>query len=554
MNKNLLIIGMLLVLVVFAVSAATPMHTPSSFSGQPGEVMDGNINITNDSGEDLYNISFGISSDLSGLLSQTVDGPTTLLDGISANTDYSFTIPTDATAGNYKITIITQAETLNGSVYAGFDDLEIALTVEESETKEISVTESTTIEVHPGESSNETITVTNTGNVDLTDITIAYDMADFEDHGNNQMTVVFSEDTFDLEAGNSIDIIVTANAHEYQYFYPERDSDYDGTITVSNSEVSTSLNLEVEMKMIAFTKVTIENLDDLEELSPGEEFDVEIEFDDAKFDTEDIDVEMTIYDFDEGDNLDEDSEKFDIDDNNDYDLDFNLEVPLDVNDAKYNVLLDIDGNSDDDDYNNFRYYVYYEDAIDIEKDESYDAGFNFVRFEPETPLCGGSVTITTEVINTGRNKLNEMYLKLKIDDLEISERSESFDLKETEGKRDEKVEFFVNLPENMEAKEYDLEIMAYDEDNDIVGSEVIRFTPTGTCTQSEDAEETDSTEDSSNEESDEETTGTVFLPTGWSVGNFFDDETAKTTFWVIGDLTLIVIIIYFLSLFFKKRK
>ncbi|MBT7237604.1 hypothetical protein HN865_01990 [Candidatus Woesearchaeota archaeon] len=546
MNRKLSIIGMLLILIFSA--GATIGLTETEYDAIPGETIDGQFDFTNDLGRDLTNITFRMTLD--GIDEQYVTfNPANGFDEIIIDEikDINF---------NLEIPQTTSAGMHNGEWFVyenGYEILgqEESFTVNVSEKYALSAGDTRNVDLIPGESTTFTVIVTNDGNMPLNDLVISQISTNFLDHGNNQVEISFSATEFNIPVGAQEEIIVTVTTQSSQYLYPDNDHDYEGLITIGNTETSTNFNLQIDMAMEAFNHITIENLEDLEELAPGEEFDIEIEFDDAKFDIEDVEVELTIYDFDEGDNFDTDSERFDVDENDDYDLEFNLEVPLDVDDAKYDVLLDINGDSDDDDYNNFRYYIYYENAIDVEKDEKYDVGFNFANLEPETPMCGGSFTLKTEVINTGRDKINDMYLKLKINELDISKTSEEFDLKETENKRDEKVEFFVNLPTGMEDREYTIEIIAYDDDNDIIGSEIVTFTPYGSCAQVEDEQEE---LDISNDPDEESTEGTVFLPTGWSVGDFLGSENAKTSFWVIGDLALVVIIIYFVSLFFKKKK
>lgn len=545
MNKKLSIIGMLLILIFSA--GATIGLTETEYDVIPGETISGQFNFTNNLERNLTNVTFELTLD--NIDEIIVFDPTNGFDNININEtediSFSLEIPQATSSGVHGGT---------WSVYENgyeIDGQTESFTVNVSEKYALGAEGTKEVDLMPGESTTFTFIVTNNGNMNLDNLSISQISTDFLDHGDNQIEINFSETELDLPVGEQKEITVTVTTKTGQYFYPENSNDYEGLITIGNEEASTNFNLGVDMMMEAFNHITIENLEDFEELVPGEEFDIEIEFDDATFDTEDLEVELTIYDLDAGDNYDEDSEKFDVDENEDYDLEFNLEVPLDVNDEKYDVLLDIDGDSDNDDYTDFRYYVYYENAIDVEKDEKYDVGFNFVNLEPETLMCGGSFTLTTEVINTGENRLNDMYLKLKINELDILEISEEFDLKETENRRDEKVEFFVNLPTGMEDKEYNIEIIAYDDDNDIIGSEIVFFTPTGNCVQVEDEQEDSETSEESSEESTE---GTVFLPTGWAVGDFLGSENAKTSFWVIGDLALVVIIIYFISLFFKRKK
>ena len=549
MNKKLSIIGMLLILVFSAGAAIIPGTMDTTLN--PGEEFNGAFTINNTHGTNLTNITFELNVFNGVIVEAFTPSLIEQLNNseISDEITFKFTVPAGTEQNNYTGTYSYSADQLNSTQFESFN-----FTVNEVKDIAIDFNQANLNDLLPGESRNTTLVITNTGNVDLTNISISHDLTDFMDAGDNQIDINFSEENgFDLLVNSQAkEIIVTVTTHTNQYFYPEETNDYSGPITIASAEYTESFNLNVDLEMMAFKNIEITNLGDFEDLIPGEEFDIEIEFDYAKFDIDDIEVEMVISDFDAGDDLEMDSDEFNMDHKEDYELEFSLGVPLDVNDDRYGILLNINGDSDSDDEldEDFEYNVYYGRAIDVKKDENYDAGFNFVRLEPELPMCGGSFTLTAEVINTGEKRLNDMYIKLKINELDILEISEEFDLKITENNRDEKVEFFINLPTGMEAKEYDIEIIAYDEDNDIIGSEIVTFTPYGNCVQVE-AEEEESSEEPSSADSPE---GTLFMPTGWSVGNFLGNDTAKTSFWVIGDLALIVIITYFLFLFFKKRK
>ena len=70
--------------------------------------------------------------------------------------------------------------------------------------------------------------------------------------------------------------------------------------------------------------------------------------------------------------------------------------------------------------------------------------------------------------------------------------------------------------------------------------------------QPEDEEETDTPDtESGNDEEDQVTGGsTTFLPTS----TLFGGRSATTAFWIIADIALVILAIYFLILIFKRRR
>ncbi len=549
MNKNLPIIGMLLVLVIFAVSAAEITSVPSTINGKTDEAMTETFTFDTQ-GIEYSNVTFALivegTEDTSALFS-AVSNP---ING-SESVTMDFTMP--SVAGDYSALIrVTDDGTL-------LED-SATFTLEVVEAYALTITGTNSVNVFPEDAETLTVTVENTGAEDLTGLTWAYNTEDFVDEDGNQMVISFSEDDFGLVAGATNTVEVTITPHEDQYIYPEKDVDYAGALTLSNTDASNTFNLEVEMDSKAFGEITLDDLDDLDELEPGEEFQMEFEVENAKFDMVDVQIELTIYDLDEGDNIEEESDDFDLDDGDDETVEYEFEVPLNVDDKQYDVLVKVTGDSDEDNHDDFVYYFFYNDAIDVEKDEKYDAAFEYIELEPATPQCGNMLTIETEVVNIGYKKLDDMYVKVEIKELGIVQKSDDFDLKyDDEDDRTDKVEFTINLPEDMEKKTYTVEVLAYDEDNDLLGGLVETFIPTGNCIVSEEDlfEEQESEEENNNYAGSDENVdedGTLFLPTGWAALNLFEDDSAKTVFWIIGDLALIVIIIYFLTLFFKKRK
>jgi hypothetical protein len=118
--------------------------------------------------------------------------------------------------------------------------------------------------------------------------------------------------------------------------------------------------------------------------------------------------------------------------------------------------------------------------------------------------------------------------------------------------RFENVEFRVTLPDNLDKSTYNMKILAYDEHNDLIGGyyKEIIVTPCASETFEQETVEEDNEEKTIPTESNNE--GTVFLPTGFTVAGL-DKNTWSTIFWILGDVVLVIVAIYFVTLIFRKR-
>ena len=71
-------------------------------------------------------------------------------------------------------------------------------------------------------------------------------------------------------------------------------------------------------------------------------------------------------------------------------------------------------------------------------------------------------------------------------------------------------------------------------------------------------EDDDDEDDTGSEEQNQENQGqqgnVVYMPTGFSIGEFFNDDGAKTLFWVLGNIALLIVIVYFVTLIFRRKR
>jgi len=163
------------------------------------------------------------------------------------------------------------------------------------------------------------------------------------------------------------------------------------------------------------------------EAKPGDTVEFQIEskndFTSAEdLEIEDIEVTITIFDIDDGDDLDEDAKEFDLKDGKDKKVRIQFKIPLEVDEDTFDVLVEITG----DDENGTSHEVHYELELEVEKEDN-EVLFLRNTLTPSEIKCGRTVQLSTAVINTGQDDEDDVMLEVTNVDLGISFR-ETFDL------------------------------------------------------------------------------------------------------------------------------
>ena len=162
--------------------------------------------------------------------------------------------------------------------------------------------------------------------------------------------------------------------------------------------------------MFAFASIayadTIENGFELDiggdiddDVKPGDSFSIEVEArNNNSADIENIEVEITIKDIDDGDDLDDDGELDDLDSGDKDSVDFEFEAPLAVDDQNYDVEIIVTG--DDADNSSRDYRAVWNGSINVKKDKH-----ALVMKQPtadmETLKCNRVTDLVTTIYNIG---------------------------------------------------------------------------------------------------------------------------------------------------------
>jgi hypothetical protein len=200
----------------------------------------------------------------------------------------------------------------------------------------------------------------------------------------------------------------------------------DGNVITGGKLLITDVDVKVNSK-------TDKNMDFgdkiKEEARPGStvEFSIEVtnNFTNAEdLEIEDIQVTVTIEGIDDDDDLEEEANEFDLKDGKDDKNKIEFEIPLEVDEDTFDVLIEVEG----DDENGTTHEVQFELELEVEKADN-EVQFLRNSLTPSEIKCGRNVQLSTSVINTGQDDEDDVSLEVSNSELGVSFR-QTFDLTE----------------------------------------------------------------------------------------------------------------------------
>ena len=189
------------------------------------------------------------------------------------------------------------------------------------------------------------------------------------------------------------------------------------------------------------------------------EFKIEIEngfTDEEDLKLEDIIVEITIKDIDDGDDIDEESKEFDLRAEKDKKVTLNFKVPLEVDEDTYDVNIHVEAEDENGTEHEIDWILY----LEVEK-EKHDIRIIKANLNPGVVKCEKTTTLNTELINLGTDEEDEVALEITSPELEFNFRKEDIELEE--GTDDNRYSRTLNIaiPDKLAVGTYPIEINAY---------------------------------------------------------------------------------------------
>ena len=188
---------------------------------------------------------------------------------------------------------------------------------------------------------------------------------------------------------------------------------------------------DLDVKIDAKTDKSIQNNTKISrEAAPGSkvEFNLEVEnlfTDDEDLEIEDIDVEITIENIDDGDDLDEDVDEFDLKAGKNEDLTIKFDIPLEVDEDIYDVIISIEGQ----DENQTTHEILWNLELQVEK-EKHEIRILKAGITPLIISCQRQVALNAEIINTGTEDEDDATLEITSPELGISSVTKGLELDE----------------------------------------------------------------------------------------------------------------------------
>ncbi len=483
--KKLYFLGIPILLAIIALVVAVPqdlniVENSLTASGNPGTTVQGQMTIENTGGSTITGISFSATNaDIT--INNFDPEPVDLDPDEQQEITFDIIIPSGLSADDY-------TETITAESGAETDSVNIVVTVNENPGIDV-VESSISLDGTPGNDTNTlTFEIENTGNTDLTNVEISFTADDFQDPSGDQITFTFNPTgPYTINEGLSEVVSVYATIPEDLFL-----GEYTGTVEVSDGTVSDSFELTVDVES-EFIIIDIEDVSE-DEPEPGENIDIDVEIDNiGDLDLEDIKVEVKIEDIDDNDDLEEESDEFDLDEGDNEDLTFEFEIPLNVDEGTYNIIVIVDG--EDENGDNFEVTQIFMDEIDVQKPEDDEIAIESVSISPETIRCGQSMDIDVRAVNVGTDDQDDMYLEVTLEGVDVVLTSSRFDLDSDDyDDREDTRSFTARIPSDAEEGTYFIGVAAYNEDNDFIRTrelDVQEFIVSGDCestTSSGDAE------------------------------------------------------------------
>lgn len=452
--------------------------------------------------------------------------------------------------------------------------------------------------IEPGRTNlRRTFQITNTGSLAVsltqtaTQAIFTHDI-DLEDDNENKIVLSFPT-SVSLQPGESKDfeLIITVPKDQESKTYSGRVAIKDG----SNNEIgSFTLSLDVGPVICSAgpkgtgIDLDVDDPDDGDEFNPGDTVHVKFNVDNQANKDLDVEVEVILFDTVDNDELDSTDDSDSIDEDNNQDFEFDIDLDTDLKDSSSRYKLFIKAFEDGRESTNCQ-----EEEIDLDiVREAHQVTMSDLSLIPSAVNCGDTVRASVTATNTGNSNERNLRLKLSSLPLGIESVTETFRLDEDD---DIVRDFSFVVPRDVSSGDYvvDVEPLISGSASKTAAA-ILRVTcnevtePIGPTQQELDLVEqarsllvqgnydqalqvlalAEALRDGDQYGSLEEqirdaraaasSTGPVSgtqgnLPTS-RLSELFGTSKNAAVFWIIGDIVLVVIALYFIKLIFSRRK
>ena len=202
-------------------------------------------------------------------------------------------------------------------------------------------------------------------------------------------------------------------------------------------------------------------------------FNIENTFSDKEdIDIDDITVKVTIEEIDDGDDLDEESNEFNLDSDQNEDVDIIIKIPLSVDVGVYDVLIVVEGEDDDGNQHTAQMSL----KIDIDK-EARNVIVSEASLFPSKVKCTGSSTLTATIKNIGSREEDEAMIEIISSDLDINFVKKDMVLEEDPFDTDNEYtkRLIINVNRDTPTGTYPIKVNAYLQEQILWESRTVNF-------------------------------------------------------------------------------
>lgn len=216
-------------------------------------------------------------------------------------------------------------------------------------------------------------------------------------------------------------------------------------------------------------KIKIKEPDKGEDFQPGEIINIEVEIENNFEDKHEFDVEVSFYDLSEGDSVEDEKENVKIESDETETIEFEIKIPEDIDDSDdFYIFVNVKDEDNESLCNEESI------QINIEREDN-DVIVKNLDIIPLIVSSGGLLDVKVEVQNIGSDEQEDVYILLENIELNISKKSEKFDIEEFDEDDSERVSFSVRIPEGVEEKAYELKATVFFDDEDMEYSKIETF-------------------------------------------------------------------------------
>jgi len=410
--------------------------------------------VLNNTGNNLTDITLQISNltNTSQMLPITITNESKK--NISAGSTESYTINYPIAAyiapASYAVKINASGNE-SGTIVSASKDIIVSVNASTS----FSVPTSAAITISPGTNKSTSFGILNSGNVNISNISItqASTLKD-DDNDTITLTITSSKDLSLLKPGESATIYVAARASS------DIDTgNYNTTLTINSNEISSSItfNVTVALSLCKYGtagsvfKLEIREPDSGDDFFPADNISLDLKIKNTDDEDKDVVVVADLFDATEGKFEEIEAEEEGTIEGDSYGyFKLELKLPSDLDESHdYKVYAKVyeDGNEEE---------QCYEENVDIDvKRESHSVIIESIGV-PESVECDSIFELEAKLVNNGKNE-EDVKVSVKNTELGIAEEK-TLTLEKGESR---KVAFSLSVPKNASEKNYTLILAAY---------------------------------------------------------------------------------------------